>query len=218
MLPCRVGSCRLCEIWRGWSPAFNSINIHSWLKFQMQIIFSAWRRLAWWRDGRWSCCQRMQSAHLVTCGCLPPEWPFSNNDILILLVELDFHLYIHLKVTVLSLIFLWSLLIRPLSFSSLCLLSTSADGFLFNQVYVRRAYIAYELNSVQHRQLKDNTCVVEFQFMLPTSHPNRSDHAFRCLWSQGLVRDLLSWHRNLTVELAEKWIIPVHQISTNFLG
>ncbi|KAI1231728.1 hypothetical protein IHE44_0007360 [Lamprotornis superbus] len=44
------------------------------------------------------------------------------------------------------------------------------------EVYVRRAYIAYELNSVQHRQLKDNTCVVEFQFMLPTSHPNRSDH------------------------------------------
>uniref|UniRef100_A0A670JX92 acetyl-CoA carboxylase n=1 Tax=Podarcis muralis TaxID=64176 RepID=A0A670JX92_PODMU len=42
------------------------------------------------------------------------------------------------------------------------------------EVYVRRAYIAYELNSVQHRQLKDNTCVVEFQFMLPTSHPNRS--------------------------------------------
>uniref|UniRef100_A0A8C0QU24 Acetyl-CoA carboxylase 1 n=1 Tax=Canis lupus dingo TaxID=286419 RepID=A0A8C0QU24_CANLU len=40
------------------------------------------------------------------------------------------------------------------------------------EVYVRRAYIAYELNSVQHRQLKDNTCVVEFQFMLPTSHPN----------------------------------------------
>uniref|UniRef100_A0A8V5HI62 acetyl-CoA carboxylase n=1 Tax=Melopsittacus undulatus TaxID=13146 RepID=A0A8V5HI62_MELUD len=51
------------------------------------------------------------------------------------------------------------------------------------EVYVRRAYIAYELNSVQHRQLKDNTCVVEFQFMLPTSHPNRSDHVCRCLWS-----------------------------------
>uniref|UniRef100_A0A8C7UBE3 acetyl-CoA carboxylase n=1 Tax=Oncorhynchus mykiss TaxID=8022 RepID=A0A8C7UBE3_ONCMY len=42
------------------------------------------------------------------------------------------------------------------------------------EVYVRRAYIAYELNSVQHRQLKDNTCIVEFQFMLPTSHPNRA--------------------------------------------
>ncbi|MBN3304222.1 ACACA carboxylase, partial [Amia calva] len=43
------------------------------------------------------------------------------------------------------------------------------------EVYVRRAYIAYELNSVQHRQLKDSTCIVEFQFMLPTSHPNRGN-------------------------------------------
>ncbi|XP_019714440.1 acetyl-CoA carboxylase 1 isoform X1 [Hippocampus comes] len=43
------------------------------------------------------------------------------------------------------------------------------------EVYVRRAYIAYELNSVQHRQLKDNTCIVEFQFMLPSSHPNRGN-------------------------------------------
>ncbi|XP_042297368.1 acetyl-CoA carboxylase 2 [Sceloporus undulatus] len=41
------------------------------------------------------------------------------------------------------------------------------------EVYVRRAYIAYELNSLQHRQLADGTCVVEFQFMLPSSHPNR---------------------------------------------
>ncbi|XP_078081038.1 acetyl-CoA carboxylase 1 [Mustelus asterias] len=43
------------------------------------------------------------------------------------------------------------------------------------EVYVRRAYIAYELNSVQHRQLQDGTCIVEFQFMLPTSHPNRGN-------------------------------------------
>uniref|UniRef100_A0A8C9FBW8 acetyl-CoA carboxylase n=1 Tax=Pavo cristatus TaxID=9049 RepID=A0A8C9FBW8_PAVCR len=55
-----------------------------------------------------------------------------------------------------------------------CIENLQLTGFLFNQVYVRRAYIAYELNSVQHRQLKDNTCVVEFQFMLPTSHPNSS--------------------------------------------
>ncbi|XP_053444554.1 acetyl-CoA carboxylase 2 isoform X1 [Nycticebus coucang] len=41
------------------------------------------------------------------------------------------------------------------------------------EVYVRRGYIAYELNSLQHRQLLDGTCVVEFQFMLPSSHPNR---------------------------------------------
>ncbi|KAM9055974.1 acetyl-CoA carboxylase 2 isoform 6-T6 [Megaptera novaeangliae] len=41
------------------------------------------------------------------------------------------------------------------------------------EVYVRRGYIAYELTSLQHRQLPDSTCVVEFQFMLPSSHPNR---------------------------------------------
>lgn len=41
------------------------------------------------------------------------------------------------------------------------------------EVYVRRGYIAYELNSLQHHQLLDGTCVVEFQFMLPSSHPNR---------------------------------------------
>uniref|UniRef100_G3S1F5 acetyl-CoA carboxylase n=1 Tax=Gorilla gorilla gorilla TaxID=9595 RepID=G3S1F5_GORGO len=41
------------------------------------------------------------------------------------------------------------------------------------EVYVRRGYIAYELNSLQHRQLPDGTCVIEFQFMLPSSHPNR---------------------------------------------
>uniref|UniRef100_A0A4W3JWV6 acetyl-CoA carboxylase n=1 Tax=Callorhinchus milii TaxID=7868 RepID=A0A4W3JWV6_CALMI len=40
------------------------------------------------------------------------------------------------------------------------------------EVYVRRAYIAYELNSVQHNQLRDGTCVVEFKFTLPSSHPN----------------------------------------------
>uniref|UniRef100_A0A674K9S8 acetyl-CoA carboxylase n=1 Tax=Terrapene triunguis TaxID=2587831 RepID=A0A674K9S8_9SAUR len=43
------------------------------------------------------------------------------------------------------------------------------------EVYVRRGYIAYELNSLQHRQLSDGTCVVEFQFMLPSSHPNSNE-------------------------------------------
>ncbi|XP_051952491.1 acetyl-CoA carboxylase-like isoform X1 [Xyrauchen texanus] len=41
------------------------------------------------------------------------------------------------------------------------------------EVYVRRGYIAYELNSLQHHQLLDGTCAVDFQFMLPSSHPNR---------------------------------------------
>ncbi|KAJ8286073.1 hypothetical protein GJAV_G00034250 [Gymnothorax javanicus] len=41
------------------------------------------------------------------------------------------------------------------------------------EVYVRRGYIAYDLNSLQHHQLQDGTCAVDFQFMLPSSHPNR---------------------------------------------
>ncbi|XP_048833144.1 acetyl-CoA carboxylase isoform X2 [Brienomyrus brachyistius] len=41
------------------------------------------------------------------------------------------------------------------------------------EVYVRRAYIAYELNSLQHHQLQGGTCALDFQFMLPSSHPNR---------------------------------------------
>lgn len=90
--------------------------------------------------------------------------------------------------------------------------------FLSNQVYVRRAYIAYELNNVQHRQLKDNTCVVEFQFMLPTSHPNRSDRVLRCLWDQRFLRGCIQpWQRKLAIELVEKGKVPVPQISTNYL-
>jgi len=41
------------------------------------------------------------------------------------------------------------------------------------EVYVRRAYIAYELNSVQHHTICNKTGILEFQFMLPYTHPNR---------------------------------------------
>ncbi|CAF0748849.1 unnamed protein product [Brachionus calyciflorus] len=42
------------------------------------------------------------------------------------------------------------------------------------EVYVRRSYIAYELNSVQHYFLTNGECLVEFQLQLPSNHPNRS--------------------------------------------
>ncbi len=42
------------------------------------------------------------------------------------------------------------------------------------EVYVRRSYIAYELNSVQHYSLKNGDCLVEFQLQLPSNHPNRN--------------------------------------------
>lgn len=41
------------------------------------------------------------------------------------------------------------------------------------EVYVRRGYIAYDLNCIHQHQLRDDLCAVEFQFLLPTSHPNR---------------------------------------------
>ena len=44
------------------------------------------------------------------------------------------------------------------------------------EVYVRRSYIAYELNSVQHYFLSNNECLVEFQLLLPTNHPSRTLH------------------------------------------
>jgi acetyl-CoA carboxylase / biotin carboxylase 1 len=41
------------------------------------------------------------------------------------------------------------------------------------EVYVRRSYIAYELNSVQHFFLSNGSNIVEFQLQLPENHPNR---------------------------------------------
>ncbi|XP_041352027.1 acetyl-CoA carboxylase-like isoform X1 [Gigantopelta aegis] len=54
------------------------------------------------------------------------------------------------------------------------------------EVYVRRAYIAYELHCLQHFVSESNLCVVEFRFLLPRSHPNRLmvtrfDHGLRNL-------------------------------------
>ncbi|KAF2367472.1 Biotin carboxylase-like N-terminal domain [Trinorchestia longiramus] len=50
------------------------------------------------------------------------------------------------------------------------------------EVYVRRAYISYDLNSVIHKTLRGTKdCFVFFQFLLPTSHPNRIPH--NKMWS-----------------------------------
>ncbi|ODN03126.1 Acetyl-CoA carboxylase 1 [Orchesella cincta] len=44
------------------------------------------------------------------------------------------------------------------------------------EVYVRRAYTSYELTCLQHQQLFSSLCIVQFQFLLPSSHPNRIPH------------------------------------------
>ncbi|XP_055920497.1 acetyl-CoA carboxylase isoform X2 [Eupeodes corollae] len=41
------------------------------------------------------------------------------------------------------------------------------------EVYVRRAYISYDLTCLQHLELSGEVPLVHFQFVLPTAHPNR---------------------------------------------
>lgn len=41
------------------------------------------------------------------------------------------------------------------------------------EVYVRRVYISYEITSLQHLELSGEVPLVHFQFVLPSSHPNR---------------------------------------------
>ena len=41
------------------------------------------------------------------------------------------------------------------------------------KVYVRRAYIAYDVTCVIQDELLNGITVVEWQFLLPETHPNR---------------------------------------------
>lgn len=45
------------------------------------------------------------------------------------------------------------------------------------EVYVRRAYISYELTCLQHLELSGEIPLVHFQFMLPNNHPNRQNQS-----------------------------------------
>lgn len=41
------------------------------------------------------------------------------------------------------------------------------------EVYIRRSYQAYELTTLYHEKIDENVLIVEFQFILPSAHPNR---------------------------------------------
>lgn len=45
------------------------------------------------------------------------------------------------------------------------------------EVYVRRAYISYELTCLQHLELSGEIPLVYFQFVLPSNHPNRQNQS-----------------------------------------
>ena len=53
-------------------------------------------------------------------------------------------------------------------------------GFLFYQVYIRRAFTSYEVTGLTNLRLDMNhQAAVKFDFLLPQSHPNRSYHRMR---------------------------------------
>ncbi|CAL7951788.1 unnamed protein product [Xylocopa violacea] len=45
------------------------------------------------------------------------------------------------------------------------------------EVYVRRAYISYELTCLQHLELSGEVPLIHFQFLLPNNHPNRQNQS-----------------------------------------
>lgn len=45
------------------------------------------------------------------------------------------------------------------------------------EVYVRRAYISYDLTCLQHLELSGEIPLVYFQFVLPSNHPNRQNQS-----------------------------------------
>jgi len=49
------------------------------------------------------------------------------------------------------------------------------------EVYVRRAFISYDLTCLQHQRLLQGQSAVHFQFLLPQSHPNRCYHNVKSL-------------------------------------
>ncbi|XP_071044333.1 acetyl-CoA carboxylase isoform X1 [Parasteatoda tepidariorum] len=61
------------------------------------------------------------------------------------------------------------------------------------EVYVRRAYISYELTCLKHQSLISGICAVVFQFLLPSSHPNRAFHFTSCNMKSEDQSSVSSW-------------------------
>ena len=58
------------------------------------------------------------------------------------------------------------------------------------EVYVRRSYTAYDVTCVQHDELEGGIPIVQWQFLLPISHPNRCVCTGNCRRSQFLIHSL----------------------------
>jgi len=52
------------------------------------------------------------------------------------------------------------------------------------EVYIRRAFVSYDVECLQHQRLAQGQSCVHFQFLLPQSHPNRSYQNMRSMAPQ----------------------------------
>ncbi|KAF6025259.1 hypothetical protein EB796_016427 [Bugula neritina] len=86
------------------------------------------------------------------------------------------------------------------------------------EVYIRRGYIAYDLNCLQHVQLPDNLCLIEFQFLLPTSHPNRSRNSLcqRTIKSRNLSGQSLKMMRHRRSSMSRINSVSDHESLSTF--
>lgn len=76
-------------------------------------------------------------------------------------------------------------------------------------MYVRRAYIAYEVNCLQHRELNGDMSMVEFKFLLPRSHPNRWRYIYLRLQKKWFFKNIYMNLKILSVWRSKVWLYNV---------
>jgi len=89
------------------------------------------------------------------------------------------------------------------------------------EVYVRRAYISYELTCLQHLELSGEIPLVYFQFVLPSNHPNRQNQSLVDHRTGAMIAfqnlDQFSQYADEILDLLEDLSNPVPIVSTKLL-
>ncbi|EFN66380.1 Acetyl-CoA carboxylase [Camponotus floridanus] len=89
------------------------------------------------------------------------------------------------------------------------------------EVYVRRAYVSYDLTCLQHLELSGEIPLVYFQFVLPTNHPNRQNQSLVDYRSGAMVafQDLeqFSQYADEVLDLLEDLSSPTPVMSAKLL-
>jgi len=89
------------------------------------------------------------------------------------------------------------------------------------EVYVRRAYISYELTCLQHLELSGEIPLVYFQFVLPSNHPNRQNQSLVDHRTGAMIAfenlSQFSQYADEILDLLEDLSSPVPIVSTKLL-